>query len=439
MKPRRLSDAPLPRSPLDFAYRLVVRPPGSEGTDILAETPESLALHTLKALRLVLAWSGRPGSGGPLLRYAEMARWEESLLASPVHGGLWEPLVVLAGELKRPRRAKAPVISKSCLAIADWASESRALETALLFTEAAAFAWPENPRYAWIAGRLFRTHGRPQEAEYWLRRSARVAVWRDDLEAHELALNSLGNLFSQQGSFSQAQKYLARALSVAKRCRVPERQGAITHDLFAVAVLTGEEPRAERLAASAFQLYGPDHPNLPKLAHDVAQLWLRQGRFAVALPVLHALRSCFHAPQDQLRVLASIARGAGACDERRAYERAWIEAWSIVHQPTPAIEAVIPAALVDLGLGAASLSDWSHAAEAFSLALEAATSRGAHEDAANAEMGLEMVGRYERADVSRRSTAGATVQLAEALVRSLDRMEATAGHDHPAALTQSGS
>jgi tetratricopeptide (TPR) repeat protein len=352
---------------LDFAYRLVVRPPGSEGTSILTETPESLALHTLKALRLVLAWSGRPG---PLLRYAEMAQWEESLLANPVHGSLWEPLVVLAAELKRPRRAKAPVISKSCLAIADWASESGALETALLFAEAAAFAWPENPRYAWIAGRMFRTRGRHQEAAYWLRRSARVAVWRDDLEAHELALNSLGNLFSQQGSFSQAQKYLTRALSVAKRCRVPERQGAITHDLFAVAVLTGEEPRAERLAASAFQLYGPDHPNLPKLAHDVVQLWLRQGRFAVALPVLHALRGCFHTPQDQLRVLASIARAAGACDERKAYERAWIEAWSIVHQPTPAIEAVIPAALVDLGLGAASLGDWSHAAEAFSLALE---------------------------------------------------------------------
>ena len=178
---------------------------------------------------------------------------------------------------------------------------------------------------------------------------------------------------------------------------------------------------------------------MPKLAHDVAQLWLRQGRFAVALPVLHALQSCFHAPQDQLRVLASIARAAGACDERRTYEHAWIEAWSIVHQPTPAIEAVIPAALVDLGLGAASLSDWSHAAEAFSLALEVAASRGAHEDAAHAEMGLEMVGRYERADVSRRSTAGATVQLAEALVRSLDRMETTAGCDHPAALTRSGS
>ena len=244
MKPRRLSDAPLPRSPLDFAYRLVVRLPGSEGTVILAETPESLALHTLKALRLVLAWSGRPGSGGPLLRHAEMARWEETLLANPVSEGLWDPLVVIAGELKRPRRAKAPLISKSCLAIADWASESGASETSLLFAEAAAFAWPESPRYAWIAGRLFRTHGRHQEAEYWLRRSARVAVWSDDPETQDLALNSLGNLFSQQGSFSEARKYLARALSVAKRRRDKARQGAITHDLFAVAVLTGDEPRA---------------------------------------------------------------------------------------------------------------------------------------------------------------------------------------------------
>jgi tetratricopeptide (TPR) repeat protein len=432
MKPRRLSDLPLPRSPLDFSYPTIVRPPGAEGRAILDEVPEPLALHTLKALRLVLAWSGGPDTDAPLSCRAAMDRWEADVLAGPAEAGLWEPLVVLAGQLKRPERAQASFVAKSCLAVADWASGAGAEETTLLFIEAGALAWPENARLAWVAGRMFRTHGRYRLAEYWLRRAARVAVWSDDLETQDLALNSLGNLFSQQGSFVDALSYLTRALRVARKHRIKGRQGAVTHDLFAVAVLTGDHARAERLAVGAFQLYGQSHPHLPKLAHDVVQLWLRQGRFTLALPVLRALLRFFDVPQDRLRVLASMARAAGACGERPVYERAWIDAWAIVHQPTPEIEAVMPAALVDLGLGAASLSDWSHATEAFSLALEAAEARGAHEEAANAEMGLEMVGRYERVEISRRVPSGPAAQLAEAFVHSLEEAAVAAGRESPA-------
>jgi tetratricopeptide (TPR) repeat protein len=421
----------LPRAPLDFAYRLVVRPAGAEGASVLEEVPEPYALHALKALRLVLAWSGEPDTHAPLLRRAEMDRWEATVLELPQHERLWEPLVVLAGQLNRPARARGDTIGKGCLAVSDWATGAGAIETTLLFAEAAALAWPENARLAWVAGRLFRTHGRYRLSEYWLRRTARVAVWGDDFETQDLALNSLGNLFSQQGSFVDALNYLTRALAVARKHRIKGRQGAVTHDLFAVAVLTGDHSRAERLAVGAFQLYGSSHPNLPKLAHDVVQLWLRQGRFSLALPVLRALLRFFDVPQDRLRVLASTARAAGACGERHLYERAWIDAWAIVHQPTPEIGAVMPAALVDLGSGAASLSDWSHAIEAFSLALEAAEARGAHEEAANAEMGLEMVGRYERVEISRRVPRGPATQLAEAFVHSLEEAGTAAGRESP--------
>jgi tetratricopeptide (TPR) repeat protein len=410
----------LPRSPLDFSYPLIVRPPGSEGGAILAEVPEAMAMHALKALRLVLAWAGGERTGAPLMLRAEMDRWEADVIAAPREEGLWEPLVVLAGQLRRPGRAQVSVIGQSCLAVADWGAEAGAEETALLFAEAGAVAWPENARMAWVTGRMFRSHGRYRLAEYWLRRAARVAVWSDDLETQDLALNSLGNLYSQQGSFVDALEYLTRALRVARRHRIKGRAGAVTHDLFAVAVLTGDHAKAERLAVGAFELYGAGHPNLPKLAHDVAQLWLRQGRFPIVLPVLRVLLPFFRAPEDRLRVIASTARAAGGCGEHQVYERAWLEAWNIVHDPAPAVAGVIPAALVDLGLGAASLSDWGHATEAFSLALEAAEERGAHEEAANAEMGLEMVRRYERVEMPRRSTTGPAAQLAEAFVHSLE-------------------
>lgn len=427
MKPRRLSESPLPRSPLDFAYRLVVRPPGAEGASVLVEVPDEMAMHVLKALRLALAWSGPPGTHAPMLRRAEMDRWEAEVVALPRHDGLWEPLVVLAGQLRRPARAQAAAVGKSCLAVAEWATGAGAVETALLFAEAAALAWPENARLAWVAGRLFRTHGRYRHAEYWLRRAARVAVWGDDFETQDLALNSLGNLFSQQGSFVDALTYLTRALSVARKHRTKDRQAAVTHDLFAVAVLTGDHSRAERLAVGAFRLYGPGHPNLPKLAHDVAQLWLRQGRFPLALPVLRVLLRFFDPPQDRVRVLASIARAAAACGEREIYRRAWIDAWSVVHQPTPEVAAVLPAVLVDLGMGAASLGDWPHATEAFSLALDTAEASGAHEEAAHAEAGLQRAARQERLEMTRRAPSGPAAQLSDAFVHSLEEAEADAG------------
>ena len=140
----------------------------------------------------------------------------------------------------------ASEISKCCLAIVDWASGVGARETALLFAEAGALAWPENARMAWVSGRMFRTHGRHRLAEYWLRRASRVAVWRDDLETQDLALNSLGNLCSQQGSFVDALSFLSRALRVARKHKIKGREGAVTHDLFAVAVVTGDHAKAER-------------------------------------------------------------------------------------------------------------------------------------------------------------------------------------------------
>src|SRR5215217_4722287 len=120
MKPRRLSDSPLPRSPLDFAYRVIVRPAGAEGGPVLEEVPEPYALHALKALRLVLAWSGEPDTHAPPLRRAEMDRWEATVLALPQQEGLWEPLVILAGQLKRPARARGDTIGKACLAFTEW-------------------------------------------------------------------------------------------------------------------------------------------------------------------------------------------------------------------------------------------------------------------------------------------------------------------------------
>jgi tetratricopeptide (TPR) repeat protein len=417
---RRRSDAPLPHSPLEFASPLEVSGAGAEGAEILAEAGEPHAIHLMRALRLAHAWSRASRSGSLLLDHALLAAWEAELAPDRFDESFWAPLVILAAGVSQPGPGTGERIARSCLALSEWAIEQEYESTALLFAEAAALAWPTNARCAWTVGRMLRNRGHMRRAEAWLRRAERVAVWTGDSEVQDLALNSLGNLYAQQGAFVQAIEYLGRALNVARRSK-RERRGAVTHDLFVVFILTGQHSRAEEMALAAFELYGPDHPNLPKLAHDVAGLWLRQGRYPIALPVLHALKPFLKLPQERLRVLASLARAGAAVNDRRTYESAWTEAWEIVHHPTPGVRAVLAATLVDLGYAAATLGDWEHAHQALSLALKTALERNAHEDAASAENGLEIVRNRAPVEHPRRPAFGPAVHLSNAFVRTLER------------------
>ena len=428
MTPRRRSDAPLPRSPLDFVAPLTVRAPGAEGGVVLEEVRGELAFPVLRALRLVLAWCRGPEAAGAVLRPEPLDAWEAELRGARFDEGLRMPLIALLTELRRPAEARPEPVAEACFAVSDWALGEKVEGTALLFAEAAALAWSTNAHHAWLAGRMLRNAGHFREGERWLRRAARVAVWVEDWETQDLALNSLGNLYLQQGLLSEALEALNRALTLAQRWRLQDRKGPVTHDLFRVFVLTGDYSRAEELAVCAFELYGPNHPNLPKLAHDVVHLWLRQKRFPLALPVLRALLPFLPLPHERLRVLASTARAAGACGDRMAYNAAWTEAWELVYEPAADVREVLSAVLVDLGYGAASLSEWEDAVKALTLAIEVAQERGAHDDAAEAETALDAVVRYQRVETPRRPSSGPAVQLSDAFARLLE--EAAQGeHD----------
>jgi tetratricopeptide (TPR) repeat protein len=421
MKPRRSSDAPLPRSPLDFAYPLTIRAPGAEGSAVLAEVRPEHALTVLRALRLVLAWSRGPELAAPILRPGPLDDWEAELHAARIRKSLRMPLIVLAAELRRPERADPKAVAQACFAMSEWALGARAEGTALLFAEAAALVWPTNARSAWIVGRMLRNSGRLREGELWLRRAARVAVWCADWETQDLALNSLGNLYLLQGAFPEARRYLSQALMLARRQNMKEREGAVAHDLCNVFTHLGEHSRAEELAVLAFHRYGDGHPNLPRLAHDVVHLWILQGRFRLALLVLRALSSLLRLPHERLRVLGSTARAAGGCGDRAAFEAAWAEAWELVRQLTAEVRATLSGVLIDLSYGAIGFSDWERATDALTLALDSARERGAEDDKAEAEAVLELIGRQEREEVPRPSLSSPSALLTESIVRMLER------------------
>lgn len=425
---RRRSAAALPSAPLEFASPLEITGAGAEGAGILAEAGEPHASHLVRALRLVHAWSRASGAEGTSVfpDSAALAAWAADLARRDVGPEMQAPLAQLASELARTDTDSADAVANACLAVSDWALESGLEATALLFTEAAALAAPANARFAWTAGRMLRNFGEMRRAELWLRRAERVAVWTGDVEVHGLALNSLGNLYVQQGAFPDALATLKRALNVARRIG-RERCGAVTHDLFTLFILMRQHARAEEAALAALDLYGPDHPNLPKLAHDVAGLWLRQGRFRTALPVLQALKPYLSVPEERLRVAASMARASAAVGDRRTYEVARAETWELTRDATSAVRAATPAALVELGYAAATLGEWADAEHALKLALDAATVRGAHEDASSAENALSVVRTRMPMDQPHGPGHGPARRLSIALVHTLERSVPEAG------------
>jgi tetratricopeptide (TPR) repeat protein len=422
MKRRRRSAAALPSSPLEFAYPLSIPAPEGQGAVILFELPDTCAATVLRIFRLLIAWIQGPELSAEVLHPAELRRFEEEILHSDLDREITAPLATIIGELIEPNKADVAMISWSCLVLNEWLLEIGAEETHLLFGEAAALAWPNHARYAWIAGKLFRRSGKLRQAEAWLKRALRVAVWNLDTETQNLALNSLGNLYAQEGRYQEGLRYLTRAHRHAVRERLSEREAAVVHDLFLLYSWLGEHSKAETLAAQALVLYGSDHEMLPKLAHDVAHLWNNQGKFSLALPVLRHLEPHFSAPEDRLRVLASEARAAGACLDHELFDHAFEEAFQIVQEGGRNVEPVLPTTLVELGWGAASIGEWTRARTALQLGLDAASKHSEHDSAVQAELALEMVARHERIEQIRLVSSASTSSKTSAdFVRTLHK------------------
>ncbi|HST59470.1 MAG TPA: hypothetical protein VLK84_12290 [Longimicrobium sp.] len=418
---RHRSRAELPPSPLEFAYPLAVPDATVLGAVLLHEVPDAFALHVLQALRLVFAWAAGPQVSGAVFDGTDLHAWEVDVLrAEGIDPALWAPVSVIAGELARPAELEVERLAHACLALTDWAVGCEAHGTALLFAEAAAVVWPTNARIAWLTGKLYRQRLQLSQAEMWLRRASRVAVWTGDWELQAQAINSLGNLKVQKGDFAGGRELLLSAARLAKRKRLRERQAKVQHDLFVVSTYAGQFTEAERHAQQAFSAYGPDHPSLLSLAFDVSHWWIQQGQFLRAFQVLNALRGQFPDTDRQLRVLASTARAAGALSDAQTFHHAWTEAWKLVDGG--AVDHLRAVATLELGLGALNLSLREYAEYALTTARDAAKARGEADTLTRAESALDNLLRHPSGDrdllrrqPARLRSADLAAQLAESL------------------------
>jgi tetratricopeptide (TPR) repeat protein len=418
---RHQSSAELPPAPLDFAFPLAV--PGAEvlGAVIMFEAPTPFSLHLFQALRIVMAWAEGAADSGELFDDHGMRAWEAQILTTEgVDEALWAPVGVIAAEMCRPDDVDVPRLTRACLAIADWAIGYGAHGTALAFAEAAAAAWPNNARMAWMTGRLFREHGQLAKAEVWALRAKRVAVWTGDPDAQALALISLGKLRVLTGDFATAREHLNSAVRLAKRHRLSDRHASALHNLFAVSIYTGRFDEAEGYAKQAANAYGSSHPDLINLAFDVSNLWLQQGHFARALSVLREMEGRFEDPDRRVRVAASTARAAGAVGEVDTFHAAWSDAWALLESGT--VDHLRAAAPLELGLGALSLKLWDHAEQALTVSRTESETRREGDTLAKAEAAIENLERRQSVDrqvhAGRRAATGAH-DLAGQLARSL--------------------
>jgi tetratricopeptide (TPR) repeat protein len=418
---RHQSSAELPPAPLDFAFPLAVPEAAVLGAVIIHEAPPPFSLHLFQALRYVTAWAEWAAASGELFDEEGMRAWEAEVLTTEgVDEALWAPVGVIAGEMCRPDDVDVPRLAKACLAITDWAIGYGAPGTALAFAEAAAAAWPNNARMAWIAGRLHREQAQMAKAELWTQRAKRVAVWTGDSDTQALSLISLGKLRILTGDFPAAREALVSAARVAKRSRLPDRHASALHNLFTVSTYTGRFDEAETYARQAANAYGSTHPDLINLAFDVSHFWNQQGEFRSALSVLREMEGRFDDADRQVRVAASTARAAGALGDVDTFHGAWSEAWALLDSgAADHLRAVAP---LELGFGALSLKLWSQAEHALTAARSEAERRREGDTLAKAEAALENLRRRQSADeqahVGRRARAGSN-DLAGQLARSL--------------------
>ena len=390
-----------------------------EGMEILREVGGEVGVLLWQAYRNVMFWSTtEEGERGHLFSPRAGERRRAELDDARVPAELAGALDAVAAMLAVPDGTGGSEVADACTAIARWAEEQGHMNTALAYTQAASVASPRNARLALAVGQLARRRAELARAETWFRHTIMVARQIGDWEAYSRAYIALGNMLVRRGNFPGAHRMHIKALRAARRKGLPQIQGMALHDLFTIAIETGRHEQAEEYARQAFRSYGPSHESIPALAHDIAYYWMERGNFERALQVFQALEPHLREAQTRLILLASMARAAAGTGNRDIFRKAWTQITRVTREPE--IQAVAPACMLELALGAAMLGEWDRAEHAGAEALEAAVRMGQGKVRFRAEALLESI-RNDRTVQAKLSPPRTSSPKAEALASDLVR------------------
>ncbi len=346
-----------------------------EGGAILTEWTDVLGVALWEASRDVLLWATTApenraeifSSGPTASRRAAAGRVLEESGAS----GVGSALTSLRSVVLNSDEATEDHVAAACRTISEWASGKGKLNTAMAFAQNAALANRSNAAAAhWvgtIAGRM-NDHAR---AEGWFRRAIAIARQNQDWRMYSLAFGGLGNLYIRRGNLPAARRLHTRALRGARRGGMRREQALALHDLFVVAIDTGNVQEAERLARQALEAFGNRNPRIHILAHDVAYFWLEQGHFSRALSVFRAVLPLVDDGIERVFVLANIARAAGGLGERQTLDAAVARIDQAITEPR--FRSAAARALLEVARGYFALGSYDRSEVAALGALASAT------------------------------------------------------------------
>ena len=381
-----------------------------EGTEMLDEISGAVGLVLWQTMRDVTLWGtvrdpdDRPGLFSP----GAYERRLQEIEAAGVDAALEGPLRALAGISRDPGGIGEQEVLGACREVSQWAEERDLLATAVSFAAAGAVAAPANAAAGFRVGQLARRKAEWARAETWFRRTIGLGRQAKDWASYAEAFLGLGNLYMRRGNFPVAKRFHIRGLRAARRHGLRDIQGRALHDLFAIAVETDNVQEAQEYARLAFRAYGPHHPRLPVLAHDLAAFWMTRGRFANALDVFRAVLPLLTQPSERLLAYGNIARAAGAAGNREVFEEAWNEVYGSAGDWPSRQHA--GQALLDTAKGAASVREWARAERAATAARDIAQRQEEAKVLMDAEAVLEQVMRKRALEEVK---AGAEVDEAE--------------------------
>lgn len=314
-------------------------------------------------------------------------------------------------------------VARACRQLSEWCDDHGRLGSALAFAQSAALAARGDATAAFwvatIAGRL-NDHAR---AEAWFRRAVGLARQSRDWRMYSRAFGGLGNLYIRRGNLPAARRLHTRALRGARRGGMRREQAAALHDLFAVAVESGNSAEAERFARLALEAYGTRNRRVHVLAHDVAYFWMDHGHFTRALPVFQAVLPLIDRPVERLFVLANVVRAAGGIGDAAIAESTAAEVDGLIGESE--LEQGIARAMLEVARGFLSLGQLERAGTAAQHAIDSAAAFRESKVRFAAEALLnEISERSVALPATRAATAGAETstadQLAADFVRTLE-------------------
>jgi hypothetical protein len=235
-------------------------------------------------------------------------------------------------------------------------------------------AWPQQPQYAYLIGRLARRSASHEHAERWLRYAMRLSRRRMAWETYALALAGFANLKRQRGNFPAAVRYHQLSLKVARRHSLRSAEGDALYDLAVIAIDRGDVTTAMAFGREAIQAFGPGHSRIYRLAHDFAWLLMNEhGDFYHAAFMFRALRPLVWDPPSRLLLTANLCRAAAGVGWEAIFEETWVDSWVLLR--TSPSQEHHSAACLQLAYAAGTAGSWERCRMAAEVALRVATER----------------------------------------------------------------